>query len=765
MSTPKESFPFPTFESEWQRRWASAGIFEYEPPPPGTRKWFIMDLPPFANGRLHLGHVRNYVMADVSARFRRMNGFLVLYTSGFDSFGLPNELAAIQAARHPKELAEEVIAQMRHDFIRLGLSHDTRRVIGYHGEEYYKWVQWVFLRLFENGLAYRQRTPVSWCSTCNSSLADSLSEGGLCWRCKTPAETRTIPQWLIRESDFAEELLASLDSLANWPVKIRRIHADWIGRKEGAVLYFRIAESPDQALNVFFPNPAAIPAVAAILISPDHELVDRLTGSAAIDPAIRNQLSEARRAASHGDHSRGLSSRTDSRFTGIPLGVSASHPLLPNPVPIIALAEMDLRNFDGVAPLCPSMIRADAKIAESLGVAIEQPPASELPAGHWLTLLQQTGSGTPSVRYRLRDWDIARQRYWGPPVPIVHCNACGEVAVPDQDLPVRLPFDVDLSSPSPLAGKAEFVNTPCPRCGGPARRDTDTLEAYSSPWWYRWNAKGSATESPFNDEEARTTLPVDLMIGGEDQARTCFFHIRMMARALHRIGVTEEVEPVERLIAIGMVKSQGRKMSKSEGNVVDPFVVMRAYGVDALRFAVMGAAAPDSDMNWDDALVHKAHQFLLSVWQFFDRNRDLLDFSRLSPEEHMDTTYSMAQKLEVQLCTALSRITAAFENHQFHLAASNAVSLFDRIEGYEKEALKRRKKLDIHDEQAVRYAARCLLLALTPLSPHIAEELWHRCRASGFIAQAPWPAQMGRVQKYKAGVTDEAIAASGRPDC
>jgi leucyl-tRNA synthetase len=767
MISTRDTFPFSEFEPEWQKRWDNAGIFFYEPPAaPGTPKWNIIELPPFANGKLHLGHVRNYVLADASARYRRMNGFVVLYTSGFDSFGLPNELAALEAGRHPCSLAEEVIAQMRGDFLRLGLSHDTRRVIGYHGESYYRWIQWVFLRLFEHGLAYRRKAPLPWCPSCNCTLADSLSEGGICWRCKQPVETRTIAQWFVREADFAEELLDGLDRLPGWPAKIKKIHTDWIGRREGASLVFQIAGAPDVELTAFLPDPSCFPAIAAVLMSPDHPALEEWIRDGRVSPAVVEQLREARRSSPTGDHQRGLSSRSQGQFSGVRLGLDARHALLGQAVPIIALAELDLRFHDGLMLLCPERIRGDAKIAESLGLAFEPAKDGEpetCGASDWIARLEETASGRGEVRYRLRDWNFARQRYWGPPVPIVHCEICGEVAVPDAELPVVLPADVDLSSPQPLRDHAAFVNTACPRCGGVGCRDTDTLEAYSSPWWYRWNSKGTSTESPFDAIEARAYMPVDLMIGGEDQARSCFFHVRMMAKALNRIGVVEETEPVERLVAIGMVKSNGRKMSKSEGNTVDPFDLVKNFGADALRLAMMGAAAPDNEFNWDDALVAKSHAFLAGVWAFFERNRGALDLSAMGLDEPADTTYSMAAKFERQMTIAVSRVTSALESHHFHLAVSNLMPLFDRIDGYEEEALKRRRKLDARDEQVLRVAAGTLLRLLAPLCPHIAEELWRTCKGNGFVAQARWPGA-SRANAQKEDRSHAASAASDRTD-
>jgi leucyl-tRNA synthetase len=360
--------------------------------------------------------------------------------------------------------------------------------------------------------------------------------------------------------------------------------------------------------------------------------------------------------------------------------------------------------------------------------------------------LQETGSGSPAVRYRLRDWSIARQRYWGPPVPVVYCPRCGPTGVPDDELPVRLPMDVDLPASNPLAAHAQFMKTTCPRCRSDAQRDSDTLEAYSSPWWYHWVCKGTATANPFDVEECRLYMPVDLLIGGEDQARTCFFHARMMARALKRAGVVEHEEPISGLLAIGMVKVNGRKMSKSEGNTVSPRNLMERYGADALRCAILGAAAPDSDLNWSDELAAQACSFMAGVWRFFETNCGHIRFEALSSDTPVDTGYSMSKKLARQVETAVARTTSALEGNLFHLAVRNLQMLFERIESYQTEAVRRRKIPDERDRMALAAASRVFLRLLAPICPHMAEEIWSVCGGEGLAAQAPWPAIAG-VQK------------------
>lgn len=776
-SKPGPAFPFAEFEAKWQTVWEDARIFHSEPSRE-RRNWVVVELPPFANGALHLGHVRNYVMGDVSARYRRMAGWNVLYTSGFDSFGLPNELAAIEADCHPRVLAERIIPEMRRDFVRLGLSHDTRRVMGYHAPEFYRWVQWVFLRLFENGLAYRKPVPAFWCPRCELTLADSLAESGQCWRCRTPVEVRTLDQWMVRESEFAEELLQALPRLRNWPEKIKRIHADWIGRKSGADLEFRIEGAPEITFAAFLPEPALLPAVAIIAVAPEHPLVEAIGAAGLMGKETAGRLAEMKHRRNAGDFVR--RSGDISKAEMEPLGIRAEHPLLTGSVPLVVFGGLDLRSNDGLLVLCPAHSRGDARLGEAAGIAapplLHRPGADATDPGdpfHWedgwcyasgdlagcsvaegrkriLERLVETGSGMASVRYRLRDWSIARQRYWGPPVPVIHCRVCGPIGVPDDQLPVRLPDKVDLLAPNPLAGSEEFVNAECPKCGGSARRDTDTLEAYSSPWWYHWNCKGTGTFNPFDKDESRLYMPVNLMIGGEDQARTCFFHARMVAHALKRLGILEHDEPIAGLLAIGMVKAGQRKMSKSEGNAADPRPLVESFGADALRLAVLAAAAPENELNWSSDLVTQAHSFLNSIWNFFEGPAQEILFSSA---DSIDTGYSLSRKLAHQLQTATARTTRALEDNLFHLAAQNLKFLFERIEGYHAEAIRRRKTLDERDRGALAGAGRAFLIMLAPLCPHIAEEIWHRRGGGCLIAQASWP-----VFAESEGGSNDAIA-------
>ncbi len=715
------SYPFARIERTWQARWDAEHVFWSER---GSErpKWFVMELPPFANGNLHIGHARNYAIADASARFRRMAGYDVLYTSGFDTFGLPNETAARDAGVHPLELAERYSALMAEQFVRLGLSHDRRRIIGYHIEEYYVWIQWVFLKLYAAGHCLRRSAAVSWCPTCDISLADSLIDNGKCWRCGTPPEQRETEQWFIRESDFAEPMLAGLPALGGWPSSVKGIHLDWIGRREGLDITFRGRGEEPLDLTVFSDDPALLPDAAFIALGRAHPLARR---SAPGRPA--------------GD------------AAAFALGAEVEVPLAGRTLPLVVVSDDPATPPDGARLGVPLRDRFARQVADELGIAYAAEPAGEARGAIGATLLA-AGAATPAVRYRLRDWNIARQRYWGPPVPAVHCPACGVVPVPEAELPVVLPLDVDLEAPgNPLERHAAFVRTACPRCGGAARRDTDTLEAYSSPWWYHWLCKDLGTNDPFRPEDARAWLPVDVMVGGIDQARSCFFHVRMIAQALTRLGITDVDEPVDTLLAIGMVKSDGRKLSKSAGNSPDLAALLERYGADAVRLGILGAAAPENDFNWSEDLVRRAHDALAEIHDFVGARAEQVRAA--GPPASVPG--ARRRKLAGWIETAQARVTNNYVRHQYHLAAQNGLFLFERLVQFARES---DRAGDPADGAALAAGIRSLLRLIAPLAPHLAEELWARCGGGGTVALADWPQDLdeARPRRRRAAPAEEA---------
>lgn len=657
-------------DRKWQDRWAAAHAFVRRPD--GKPKWYVIELPPFTTGGLHLGHARNYVLADAGVRFRRMAGYDVLYTTGYDSFGLPSELAARETGLHPADLVEDCIVSMGAGLRQLGLSHDTERITAYHRPDYYRWVQWVFLRLFREGHCERRDGAVLWCTTCNASLAESLIDDGCCWRCNTQATTRDIPQWFIKESHFADAMLARLDNLAGWPETVRRIHRDWIGRRMGRMVRFETDDGRN--VDVFAEDGAPFASAVAIGLPVNHVLAGVLE-------------------LKHPE-------------TGMAL------PTALVPERLLPAADTAMALIPGLNPAVDRIIADRALADKSWGL---EP------------------SGRPETLYRLRDWGIARQRYWGPPVPVVHCPTCGIVPVPEEALPILLPRLPLEGASNPLASDLDFLHTACPRCLGKATRDSDTFEAYSSPWWYHWMCMESGDTTPFDRERAAHALPVDVMIGGSDQIRSCFFHVRMIAKALASVGVVEVAEPVDRLIAIGMIRRDGQKMSKSAGNAIALDHLIEIHGADAIRMAVLAAAAPDRDANWSDGTLSHFNSFLARTARF---GRDL---TKREAKENGDRNNSSRQreKLTHLVETAAKKVTANFVRHDYHLVPRNLEVLFDRIDQFSRKVAGQYCRAD---EAALHEAWDVFLRLLAPVAPHIAEELWELRGHVGFISLTVWPA-------------------------
>ena len=673
------------YEIEWQERWSDADSFRSQRRA-SRPKWFIVELPPFANGRIHLGHVRNYVIGDVIARFRRAAGYDVLYTTGFDSFGLPNEIAAGEERTTPAALVRRNQPVMTAQLSRLGLSHDRSRVLSDHQPSYYRWVQWVFLRLREAGLIERRPAATNWCPSCETTLADSLVEQNRCWRCRTEVQRLVKDQWFVLETKLAERLAEQ--DLRNWPKPVLDIHLDWIGRREGLEVDFQV-EGAGATLTVFAERETDLRKVASIVLAAQGPEALALGRRETLAPGeTRDSGLWAREAASDWRLPVFLQGETSMSLGGASFGWRAP--------------DGQAAARDGFRPGDDGS--ASAKVRSR-----------------------------PAVRTRLRDWDIARSRYWGTPVPIVHCEACGEVAVPDDQLPVILPEDLGVGpGGNPLERCESFLDAACPACGVRARRETDTLEAYSSPWWYYLICSEPQDPEPFRSSGAKWWMPVDLMIGGIDQARTCFFHLRTLAVALSETGVAEDLTPVEGLLAIGMVKAEGRKMSKSTGNSVDPADLIEHYGADALRWAIISAAAPDQDFNWSNDLIVRGARFLSSVRLFIERHA--MTFAGLPAE--LELLDERRRRLSSWLTTAREKISASLERNALHVAAQQLVFLFDQIRKIDRKV---EEGLAPADPEAFAFAGRLILQLLAPFAPHLAEELWRFCDGGRLLVQSDWP--------------------------
>lgn len=655
------------YEQQWQKAWDDAGIHRAHRRP-GRKSWFVVELPPYANGHLHMGHVRNYTIGDAVARYRRKLGYDVLYTTGFDAFGLPIETAAQAADKPPYDLVAENMVTMSAMFRRLGYSHDRTLTISDHEPSYFRWVQWVFLRFYEAGLIYRARGPVNWCDACHTTLAENLVEDGCCWRCKSPVETRTMDRWFIREVDLSR-MVEERPEPKGWPKTILKIHKDWVGARPGYEAVFELfeaaAETPSARCTVFGSAPEAFVSARAVRVPKGDEVL------------------------LHINRPDGLVARSLCGKVTLPVEIGT-----------------DLRSDQHGATL----VTGD-----------DLPPADGRPA-------ELPDDLRKTLRTRLRDWDIARPRPWGTPVPMVICEGCGVVPVPEHELPVTLPGRFDAKASNPLTEIAEFRDVSCPACGQPAQRETDTLEAYSSPWWYYLIASRPEVDDIFRSRGVEDWMPVDTMVGGVDQARTCFFHLRTTTVGLNMIDAADETDPVRTLIAVGMVKRDNVKMSKSAGNGVDPAELLSRYGADALRVAVLWGAGPEQELHWSDDVIRKAVSLLKAVRKYCSAHGGAFDPLEPPPLPRTRRARRALNWIEA----AEHKVDSCMQSNAFHFAITQIARLTTSLE---KAGAGQADNDDL--APVLNYGAKRILHLLSPYAPHLAEELWAAGGGAGLIAALP----------------------------
>jgi leucyl-tRNA synthetase len=762
---PVRTYPFQSIEEKWQRLWREAGAFRAERRP-DRPKFYCFEYPPYPNGKLHIGHVRNYSIGDATARFRRLRGYDVLYTQGFDAFGLPNDLAAREQGCHPADLTDACIAKIRDQFDRFGLSYDRDRLVAYHHESYYRWTQWLFLQFLEAGLAYRADALVNWCDHCRTTLADDQVELGACWRCHQPTRLRRMAQWFVRTTAFSDALLDELDRLPDWPEKIKKIQRHWIGKSEGVDLRFALEGIAGLALTVFTSHPELVYGMRFLVLALDHPLLAALAGFGLLSRRESEDLESLRAEAlaARGSVHRGKKGRQP--VAGLLLSVRARHPLTGEGMPVAVANYVEAGFATGAVGGVAAHDERDGELAALLGLPSRRvlappsasPPWPEGPAFTWddgwrlirsgaldgtsvaeapaavAAALEAAEAGGAVTRYRLRDWLISRQRYWGPPIPVVHCPVCGTIPVPEEELPVRLPRDVDLTvEGNPLEYHAGFVAASCPRCHRVARRETDTMDTFMNCLWFffRYAAGGEAAH-PIADPEVSCWLPADVAIGGIEHATTTYFQDRFLTRALASMGLIDFTEPFTRLVAHEMVVRDGRKMGKSFGNTVDPDELIARYGADALRTAILFVASPDKRLEWSDAGLRSCHGFLADLWQLIhilaapDAPSDSEPAVVSSPaEEH---------SLRLELHRTLVQVTEDYERYQFNLVIHALIGSVRRLDKFVAAA-----PLDPARRTVAREVASCLLRMLAPIAPHVCEELWSVLGEEGMIMHAAWP--------------------------
>ncbi|HEX2507953.1 MAG TPA: leucine--tRNA ligase [Miltoncostaeaceae bacterium] len=763
---PERYDPAPV-ESKWQGVWERERAFHAEPlardgePPvlPERPKAYVLEMLPYPSGEIHIGHVKNYTMGDVVAHFRRRSGAAVFHPMGYDAFGLPAENAAISTGEPPAQVIAENIARIREQMRRLGFSVDWETEIATSDPEYYRWTQWIFLRLLERGLAERREAAVNWCPVDQTVLANEQVIDGRCERCGSEVELRQLTQWFFRITEYAQRLLDDMDELIDWPERVLTQQRNWIGRSEGARVIFRVQDGEEE-IPVFTTRPDTLFGATFFVMAPEHPLVGRLVEGRPEEAAVRAYMAAAAResAAERGDAERAK--------TGVFTGRYVVNPVNREPLPLWVADYVLMDYGTGAIMAVPGHDERDLAFARAHGLPVRRviaaegtapdAPLEEAEPGEGRLVnsefldgmevddakravsawLEERGLGEATVGYRLRDWLISRQRYWGAPIPVIHCPEHGVVPVPDDQLPVLLP-PVDDYAPkgrSPLAARPEFVETTCPVCGGPARRETDTMDTFVDSSWYflRYTAPHLAS-APFGREVVDYWLPVDQYIGGIEHAILHLLYARFVVKVLHDAGLLEANEPFARLFTQGMIYRDGAKMSKSRGNVVAPDEYVERYGADTLRLYVlfMGPAADDAE--WSDRGVEGMRRFLDRLWRLVGGLDPGPPVERPSFEslEGDEVALALVRKAEATVAKVTADIAERFSFHTAISAIQELVNLGTK--GVSEGTIETDRA-----REALRYAAQTAASLLFPFAPHVASELWEALGGEG-LWREPWP--------------------------
>lgn len=756
----KDKYDFKELEPRWQRAWEEEGIYHVDPHD-ARQKYYALEMFPYPSGKLHVGHTRNYAIGDVIARFRRMNGFCVLHPMGWDTFGLPAENAAIERGIQPSQWTGDNIKHMRSQFMRLGLSYDWRREVASCHPGYYKWTQWLFLQLLEHGLAYRKKAQVNWCSRCQTVLANEQVVEGLCERCDTGVTRKELEQWFFKITDYADRLLEHLETLEGWPEKVKIMQKNWIGRSEGVEVVFKLKDTGDD-IPVFTTRHDTIFGVTYLVIAPEHPLVEKIISGSEREQEMRKFIADVSRASEI--------DRT-SEYTekiGIATGAYAINPMSGREVPVwianyvlpyygtgavMGVPAHDQRDLEFARkyglPVRTVIVPAEQSKCEGAvdeayeepGVMVNSPGFDGMPseAGKDAVaeFMESNGIGKRTVNYKLRDWLISRQRYWGAPIPIVYCDSCGIVGVPEEDLPVRLPLNVEFrpTGQSPLNDIPEFVFATCPKCGGPARRETDTMDTFvCSSWYFIRFTCPRMDDKPWDPDTANYWLPVDQYTGGVEHAILHLMYSRFFTMFLSDIGLIKTQEPFARLLTQGMVLKDGAKMSKSKGNIVPLEEMLDTYGADTTRLFILFASPPERDLEWSEQGVEGASRFLGRIWRLVYEFQNELpkcgsgqrEMSGLTPEE---------KEMRRRIHAALKKVTQDLERYSFNTAVAAIMELVNGMYQFRDVARARREGMEIMGE-----AVRTVLLMLAPFAPHITDELWHGIGYNTSIHEEIWPA-------------------------
>ena len=767
-------------DRKWQHRWASSRAFEVEADP-ARPKFYCLEMFAYPSGHAHVGHVRNYIIGDVMARMKRMRGYNVLHPFGWDAFGLPAENAAIKGGIHPEQSTRANIAHMKGQLQRLGISYAWDRELATCDAEYYKWNQWLFIKMFERGLAYRRRSSVNWCPSCNTVLANEQVVDGGCWRCGTPVETRDLEQWFFRITAYADELLNETAGLTAWPEKVLTMQRNWIGRSEGARVSFSVEGDPHTSIEVFTTRIDTIFGATFVLLGPEHPLVAQFAEQSP-DPAAFRKKVQAFRTQ---DRAARISGEIEKE--GFDTGVRAVNPFTNETVPVwvanfvlgdygtgavMAVPAHDQRDFEFARKFNlpvrvvvtpdgrPMPAEGLTEATDAYGTLVESGEFSGLSSEDaqkkMAALAKQRAIGEPTVQFRLKDWGISRQRYWGTPIPMIYCDKDGIVPVPFDQLPVVLPKVTEFSGrgDSPLAQVPGFVNVTCPKCGGPARRETDTMDTFVDSSWYFYRfADPRNSDMPFDPAKVKYWLPVDFYSGGVEHAILHLIYSRFFARVFRDVGLVDHSEPFTQLLTQGMVLKDGAVMSKSKGNVVDPDSMLQKSGADALRLYVMFVAPPEKEVEWTDSGLEGSYRFLARVWRLVDHWNETVAGEGIDSPDACDSLNADEKALRRKTHDTIRRVTADIEQRQqLNTAVSAMMELVNELYTFSERTVtggpSRRTDEDVeHAGQVerketicvVRESIEALIRMLAPFAPHTAEEMWEMLGYEDGLTTAAWP--------------------------
>ena len=760
----KEAYFPQEIEKKWQKVWEESGAFK-TPDDSDKPKYYALSMFPYPSGKLHMGHVRNYTITDVIARFKKAQGFNVLHPIGWDSFGLPAENAAMKHGANPETWTDENIAYMTKQLKMLGLSYDWDREVTTCKPEYYKWTQWIFLQLYKKGLAYKKEAAVNWCNDCGTVLANEQVIDGKCWRCDSVVEKKYLSQWFLKITDYADVLLQDLDKLPGWGDNVKTMQANWIGKSHGAIFRFPVIDSPSgekMDVPVYTTRPDTVHGITYLVVAPEYKDIEKLTtaeNKAAVEEYRANarKMSEIERLS------------TERPKTGVPLGTHCKNPFTGETFPLWTADYALVEYGTGAVMAVPTHDTRDFAFAKKYNLPLKtviKPADKDLGAPEaWADAYVEPGVlvnsgefdgmdnekakkaitqkavdegfGEFKTQFRLRDWLISRQRYWGAPIPVVYCDKCGIQPVPEDQLPVMLPKDVDFSvvGKSPITTSPTFKDTVCPVCGGHATREMDTMDTFiCSSWYYLRYADARNDKECFNKNKVNHWLPVDQYVGGIEHAILHLLYSRFFTKALRDCGLLDFDEPFKNLLTQGMVLKDGSKMSKSKGNTVDPDEIFENYGADTARLFILSDSPPARDFDWSDAGVEGCYKFLNRVWRLISTNQNNISLN--IPEiKAGDLKKKENDDLLRIVHMAVKGITNDISNDfQFNTVISKYRELTNAI--YDWQAKK--PVLDEEDQLVLSFAIVSLMKLMSPVAVHLTEEAWHELGGDGSIHNQPW---------------------------